>query len=49
MMQIKELNKGAHGVVVLAESLESGEKVAIKLIKRGPEMVSQLRSDRDCR
>lgn len=39
LLQVKDLNQGAHGVVVLAEQVGTGEKVAIKLIRRGPEMV----------
>ena len=35
VFQIKDVNRGAFGVVVLAEDRHSGEEVAIKFIKRG--------------
>ena len=35
-MQLKDINRGAFGVVVLAEERATGQKVAIKFIKRGP-------------
>ena len=37
-MQLKDINRGAFGVVVLAEERTTGEQVAIKFIKRGPKV-----------
>lgn len=36
-MQVRDLNKGAFGFVVLAHDLHTGEYVALKFIERGPE------------
>ena len=38
MAQLKDINRGAFGVVVLAEERTTGEQVAIKFIKRGPKV-----------
>jgi serine/threonine-protein kinase SRK2 len=37
-MQLKDINRGAFGVVVLAEERATGQQVAIKFIKRGPKV-----------
>lgn len=37
-LQIKFLNRGTFGCVVLALNRKSGERVALKFIERGPEV-----------
>lgn len=40
--KLKDINRGAFGVVVLAEERTSGEQVAIKFIKRGPKVTKYV-------
>lgn len=40
-VQIRELNRGAYGLVVLAEDRHTREKFALKFIERGPRSVSR--------
>lgn len=44
--QIRDLNRGAFGFVVLALDKTTGEQVALKFIERGPEVGS--RGERNC-
>ena len=37
-VQIKDLNRGAFGMVVLARDKQTGELFALKFIERGPQV-----------
>lgn len=38
VLQIRYLNRGAYGFVILAHDNATGENVALKFIKRGPQV-----------